>query len=54
MSTVLVLTYSDGTIEFRDSTGAGMLARDNIAQQVSSMYQVGFRFSDVGARKFDP
>lgn len=54
MSTILVLTYSDGTIEFRDRTGVGNLARDDVSQQVSSMYQVGFDFSDVGACKFEP
>lgn len=54
LSTILALTYSDGTIEFRDRTGVGILARDDISKQVSSMYQVGFDFADVGACKFEP
>ncbi|MCJ1266503.1 mediator complex subunit [Lobaria immixta] len=48
LSTILVLTYGDGSIEFRDRTGVGVLPRDDIARQVSSMYQVGFDFSDMG------
>lgn len=54
LSTVLVLTYSDGTIEFRDRIGLGVLARDDISKQVSSMYQVGFDFCDAGACKLRP
>lgn len=54
LSTILVLTYGDGSIEFRDRTGVGVLPRDDIARQVSSMYQVGFDFSDMGTCTFGP
>ncbi len=48
LSTVLAMTYSDGTIEFRDRTSVDILPRDDSTKQVSSMSQVGFEFANVG------
>ena len=53
LSTVLVLTYSDGTVEFRDRTTMDVLPRDETMDQVSSLGQVGFDFPDTGPRKHD-
>ena len=44
LSTVLVMKYSDGTIEFRDRSSMIVLSRDDITKQVSSLFQVGFDF----------
>lgn len=54
LGTVLAMTYSDGTIEFRDRTSIEPLPKDERTRQVSGLFQVGFDFLDVGACKFGP
>ncbi len=51
LSTVLVFTYSDGVVEFRDRTTMEVLPRDERMDQVSSLGQVGFDFPETGPRK---
>lgn len=51
LSTVLVFTYSDGAIEFRDRTTMEVLPRDERIDQVSSLGQVGFDFPETGPCK---
>ena len=51
LGTVLVLTYSDGAIEFRDRTTMEVLPRDERMDQVSSLGQIGFDFPDTGNGK---
>jgi len=52
LSTVLVLTYSDGTIESRDRIIMEALPRDERLDQVSSLGQVGFDFPDTDPREY--
>lgn len=48
------MQFSDGVIEFRDRSSMTVLGKDDIEKQVSSLFQIGFEFPDVGPSNLEP
>lgn len=48
------MQFVDGVIEFRDRSSMTVLGRDDIEKQVSSLFQIGFEFPDVGPSNLEP
>lgn len=49
--TILGMTYSDGTIEFRDRTRLDVIGFDGNLERVTSLPQIGFAFPSEGPCK---
>ena len=51
MSTTLAIAFHDGSVEFRDRISMGLLAQNNIRENVSGLSEVGFQYTEEIPRK---
>lgn len=52
LSTLLAITFADGSVEIRDRITMELIAHDNIHKQISGLGQIGFEFPQSGSRTF--
>ena len=45
LSTTLAIAFHDGSVEFRDRITMGLLAQNNIRENVSGISEVGFEYT---------
>ena len=51
MSTTLAIAFHDGSVEFRDRITMGLLAQNNIRENVSGISEAGFKYTEGIPRK---